>query len=121
MGIALYWFKDYKISEYKDVYFNGYYDFQLIECNSTSHSSGNVRLVQDLFFSVTNKAFPMIPGCSFINSTDFCSDLIKPNDMLKYCNEILKNPIVDLLNLRSRFEWFKKYSEEGYYIAYEYL
>lgn len=121
MGIALYWFKDYKISKYKDVYFNGYYDFRLIECNSTSHSSRNVRLVQDLFFSITNKAFPMIPGCSFINSTDFCSDLIEPNDMLKYCNEILKNPTVDLLNLRSKFEWFKKYSEQGYYVAYECL
>lgn len=120
MGIALYWFKDYKISKYKDAYFDDYYDFRLVECNSTSHGARNVRLIRNLFLLVTNKTFPTIPGCSFISSTDFCLDLIEPNNMLIYCNKILKNPKVDSLNLRSEFEWFKKYSEEGYYIAYEY-
>ena len=47
-------------------------------------------------------------------------DLIKPSDMSKYCEIILNGTEVDDIDMRSRFEWFKNLSDDGYYIAYDY-
>lgn len=39
--------------------------------------------------------------------------------MSKYCEKILEGTEVDVINMRNRFEWFKRLSDEGYYIAYD--
>lgn len=39
--------------------------------------------------------------------------------MSDVCKKILENSDVDTVDMRDRIEWFKKLSDEGYYLSYD--
>ena len=125
MGLGINWFKDYEILDAGETYntfgFCSYdnYSINFIDCDSTSHSYGNVSLVTDLFEKVIGKSFPKLPNEECIDSKDYKLNLIKPEEMSKYCEKILSGTEVDKIDMRDRFEWFKSLSDKGYYIAYD--
>ena len=94
-----------KIEKYRNPEFPSYY---------------NVGLVCDLFENTTGVSFPKLPNEEWIDSKDYKLNLIKPSDMSMYCEMILNGTEVDDIDMRSRFEWFKNLSDDGYYIAYDY-
>ena len=77
-------------------------------------------IVWDLFEKITGKIFPTLPYEECINSKDYKLDLIEPSEMVKLCDMVLSDNRVDEVHMRDRFEWFKKLSKQGYYIAYDY-
>ena len=125
MGLGIKWFKDYKISNSGETYgafgFCCYdkYSINLIEADSTSHSYGSVGLVTSLFEKTIGKPFPKIPNEECIDSEDYNLNLVKPEEMSKYCQRILDGAEVDCIDMRERVEWFKELSDKGYYIAYD--
>lgn len=126
MGLGFRWFKDYKILDAGESYLAFgfcYYDefsIDFIDSDATSHSYHNVSLVRDLFERTVGISFPRLPNEDRIDSKNYKLDLINPSDMSKYCEIILNGTEVDDIDMRSRFEWFKKLSDDGYYIAYDY-
>lgn len=125
MGLGINYFKGYKILDSKERYgecgyymINDYY-IQLLECESTSHSYHNVGLVQDLLYKYTGEYIPRLPYEEYIDSKNYKIQLIEPSIMSEYCKAILLETEVDKINMRDRFEWFKKMSDDGYYIAYD--
>lgn len=40
--------------------------------------------------------------------------------MTEICQRILDGREIDKVNMRSRIEWFKKLSDQGYYLSYDY-
>ena len=46
-------------------------------------------------------------------------DLIEPQVMSDVCAKILENSDVDEVDMRHRIEWFKKLSDDGYYLSYD--
>lgn len=125
MGLGFRWFKKYEIlnTGCKLSGFCSYdeYSINLIDGGSTSHSYGNVSLVTDLFKKTIGQPFPKLPNEDWIDSENYKLDIIEPKDMSKYCEVILNGSEVDDIDMRNRFEWFKKLSDEGYYIAYDWL
>lgn len=125
MGLGFRWFKDYKILDAGESYLAFgfcYYDefsIDFIDSDATSHSYHNVSLVRDLFERTVGISFPRLPNEDRIDSKNYKLDLINPLDMSKYCEIILNGTEVDDIDMRSRFEWFKKLSDDGYYIAYD--
>ena len=98
-----------------------YHDVKLeyIGGSSTSHSGGNIGLVQDLIENINGKTIPTI--CEdFIQSEDEKLNLIEPLEMSSICEKILDNTECDNVDMRSRIEWFKELSDEGYYLSYDY-
>lgn len=91
-----------------------------IDLDETSHSYYNVSLVCNLFENTTDISFTRLPNEDWIDSKNYKLDLINPSDMSKYCEIILNGTEVDDIDMRSRFEWFKNLSDDGYYIAYDY-
>jgi hypothetical protein len=126
MGLGFRWFKDYKILDAGESYLAFgfcYYDefsIDFIDSDATSHSYYSVSLVRDLFENTVGISFPRLPNEDRIDSKNYKLDLINPSDMSKYCEIILNGTEVDDIDMRSRFEWFKKLSDDGYYIAYDY-
>ena len=126
MGLGFRWFKDYKILDAGESYLAFgfcYYDefsIDFIDSDTTSHSYYSVSLVRDLFENTVGISFPRLPNEDRIDSKNYKLDLINPSDMSKYCEIILNGTEVDDIDMRSRFEWFKKLSDDGYYIAYNY-
>jgi hypothetical protein len=124
MGLGFRWFKDYKILRESYLVFGScYYDefsIDFIDSDETSHSYYNVGLVCDLFENTTGVSFPKLPNEEWIDSKDYKLNLIKPSDISTYCEMILNGTEVDNIDMRSRFEWFKNLSDDGYYIAYDY-
>lgn len=45
------------------------------------------------------------------------ANLINPKEMIEICNKILADTEV---NMRHRIEWYKRLSEEGYYLTYNF-
>lgn len=116
MGLGFNWFKEYKIEESE--YFPDQYCVKLLECDSTSHAYQNESLVQDLFMNKFNISIPILPNEELIDSEDYDLELIEPEQMSEYCSVILNSTEIDNINVRNRIEWFKKLSDEGFYIAY---
>lgn len=117
MGLGFNWFKEYKIE--KSEYFIDEYCVKLLRGDSTSHSYYNVSLVQDLFINKLNISIPRLPNEEWIDSENYDLELIEPEQMSEYCNMILRGTEVDNIDMRNRIEWFKKLSDEGYYLAYD--
>lgn len=117
MSIGFNWFKSYEIEDYSQPYCD---DFRLtyIGGDSTSHSGGNIGKVQDLLEKYTGKRIPTVCD-DWISSTDYDLNLIEPSEMSEICSKVLATTEVDEVDMRDRIEWFKKLSDEGYYLTYD--
>lgn len=114
------WFKNYKITHMlADHYWYSYYSLSYIDGGSTSHSAGNIIKVQNLIEKYGNKTIPIVNE-EWIDSVDYDLELIEPKEMVEICNKILANTECDEVYMRNRIEWFKKLSEEGYYLTYDF-
>ena len=82
------------------------------------HSGYNIGLVQDLIEKYSGKRIPTIQG-EWFDSEDQDLHLIDPKEMTEICQRILDGSEVDKVNMRSRIEWFKKLSDQVYYLSYE--
>ena len=119
MSIGFNWFKEYEIIYHKLNYWCDYYSVFYDGGDSTSHSSGNIIKVQNLIEKYGGKRIPQVNEYA-INSTDYKLDLIEPSEMVEICDKILANTECDEVDMRDRIEWFKKLSEEGYYLTYDF-
>ena len=120
MSIGFNWFKNYEITHmFANHYWYSYYSLTYFDGNSTSHSSGNITKVQNLIEKYGNKRIPRINE-EWIDSVDYDLNLINPEEMVEICNKILAGTEVDKVDMRHRIEWFKKLSEEGYYLTYDF-
>lgn len=120
MSIGFNWFKSYKIHIHKGTTMFDYDDssIEYINGGSTSHSSGNIILIQELIEKDSGKRIPTIQG-EWLESEDQDLDLIDPKEMSEICQRILNGDEVDKTDQRAKFEWFKKLSDEGYYLSYD--
>lgn len=118
MSTGFNWFKNYsiKIEEnkfYRDV------NLEYIGGGDTSHSAGNIGIVQRLIRQYSGKTIPSICA-DFIKSENEKLKLIEPEEMSAICKKILNGIECDKVGMRERIEWFKQLSDEGYYLAYDY-
>ena len=120
MSIGFNWFKGYRIINKlpEEAMFN-WYGIEYLDGGSTSHSAGNIIAVQNLIAKYSGKIIPQINE-DWIGSIAYKFDLIKPKEMVEICNKILANTECDEVDMRDRIEWFKKLSEEGYYLTYDF-
>lgn len=122
MGLSFNWFKNYQIIiQDRGGFVSEPYcsDIILTGGDNTSHAYSSVCNIKHLFQKVTGLEFPTINTYSIHCENDDIG-LIEPIEMVKYCELILASKEVDLLDERDRVEWFKKLSEQGYYISYDY-
>lgn len=121
MSTRFNWFKEYKIHIHKGTTMFDYDEnrIEYIGGGDTSHSGGNIGKCQNLLEKYFNKRIPTICA-DFIHSEDEDLYLIEPSEMSMMCEEILRGSEVDEVDMRDRFEWFKKLSDEGYYLSYDY-
>ena len=115
MSTGFNWFKNYEIYLSNDYY--GDYALCYLDGDSTSHSSGNIIKVQNLLEKHGGIRIPSI--CTHDIEKDYELHLIDPKVMSEVCEKILKNSDVDEVDMRDRIEWFKKLSDEGYYLSYD--
>lgn len=113
MSIGFNWFKNYEIY-IADEYYNDC-NLRYIGGDSTSHSAHNIIKVQQLLEKYGGIRIPSIRRYDV--STE--PDLIEPKIMSEICNKILQTTEVDEVDMRDRIEWFKKLSDEGYYLSYD--
>ena len=120
MSTGFNWFKSYRIHIHKGTTMFDYDDssIEYIGGGSTSHSSGNIILIQELIEKDSGKRIPTIQG-EWLGSEDQDLNLIDPKEMSEICQRILDGYEVDKLDQRSKFEWFKKLSDQGYYLSYD--
>ena len=118
MSIGFNWFKEYEFVRDRADYWYDVYRIFYNGGGSTSHSSGNIIKVQNLIEKYSGKRIPQVNEYA-IDSIDYKIDLIEPIEMVKICNKILENHDVDEVDMRGRIEWFKKLSEDGYYLSYD--
>ncbi len=120
MSTGFNWFKSYKITIHRDERMWEYDDKKLdyIGGGSTSHSGYNIGLVQDLIEKYSGKRIPTIEE-DWLESEDEDLGLIQPKEMSDICIKILDGKEVDSVGMRERIEWFKKLSDEGYYLSYD--
>lgn len=114
MSIRFNWFKNYEIT-YN--YWYSYYSLIYFDGDSTSHSFDNITKAQNLIEKYGNKRIPHINE-EWIDSVDYDLNLINPKEMVEICNKILADTEVDKVDMRHRIEWYKRLSEEGYYLTY---
>lgn len=114
------WFKKYEIVQKipYNPYFN-WYGIEYLDGDSASHSVGNIIKVQNLIEKYSGKRIPVVNE-DWIDSVIYKLDLINPEEMVEICNKILANTECDEVDMRDRIEWFKKLSEEGYYLTYDF-
>ena len=118
MSTGFNWFKGYKIKIEEDRFFRDV-TLNYLDGDSTSHSCANIIKVQELIEKYSGERIPII--CEdFIQSEDEKLPLIEPSVMSQICEKILQGTEVDKVDMRYRIEWFKKLSDEGYYITYDY-
>lgn len=118
MSTGFNWFKEYEIVRNRLDYWYDDYRIFYDDGDSTSHSSGNIIKVQNLIEKYSGKRIPQVNECA-IDSIDYKIDLIEPAEMVGICNKILANTECDEVDMRDRIEWFKKLSEDGYYLSYD--
>lgn len=94
-------------------------DIEYIGGGSTSYSGYNIGLAQDLIEKYSGKRIPIIQG-EWFDSEDQDLHLIDPAEMTEICQRILDGDEVDKVDMRSRIELFKKLSDQGYYLSYDY-
>lgn len=109
------WFKNYEVY-LSDDYYNDY-NLRYLDGDSTSHSAGNIVKVQNLLEKYGGIMIPNIR--SYDVGKDYDLKLIEPKLMSDVCEKILENSDVDEVDMRHRIEWFKKLSDEGYYLTYD--
>ncbi len=121
MSIGFNWFKSYRITVHKGTHIFDYDDTKLeyIGGCDTSHSSYKIGKVQDLIEKYSGKRIPTICA-DWIDSEDYKLPLIEPKEMSSICEKILCGTEVDEVDMRDRIELFKKLSDEGYYLSYDY-
>ena len=113
MSTGFNWFKTYEIYCIDEFYDD--YSLRYLGGNSTSHSSGNIIKVQDLLEKYGGVRVPQV------NRHDVYDEptLIEPEVMSEACVKVLQSTEVDEVDMRDRIEWFKKLSDEGYYLTYD--
>lgn len=119
MSIGFNWFKKYEIVHQCSDRWYGWYELKYLDGGSTSHSAGNVRAVQHLFEKYGGISIPRI-DVENIDSVDYDLGLIEPAVMIEICDKILSNTECDICDMRFRIEYFKKLSEQGYYLTYDF-
>lgn len=118
MSTGFNWFKEYEIMHFGEDHWYDWYELKYSDGNSTSHSAGNIAKVQDL---LEKYGGIRIPSIKRLNRDDGDKpDLIEPKVVSEVCAKILANSDVDEVDMRDRIEWFKKLSDEGYYLSYDY-
>lgn len=115
MSTGFNWFKEYEIYLSNDYY--GDYALCYLDGNSTSHSSGNIVIVQNLLDKYGKVTIPYISTHDIQEGYE--PHLIDPKVMSEVCGKILENSDVDEVDMRGRIEWFKKLSDKGYYLSYD--
>ena len=115
MSTGFNWFKDYEIYLSNDYY--GDYGLCYVDGDSTSHSSGNIVTVQTLLENFGGIRIPCIPTHDIQEGYE--PNLIDPKVMSYVCGKILEYSDADRYDMRDRIEWFKKLSDEGYYLSYD--
>lgn len=114
------WFKSYEVikNDYGHWYEN--YSIKYIGGNNTSHSAGNIIIVQNLIEKYSNGKRIQSVCEDWINSEDYkIIDLIEPREMSVICDKILSGKEVNEFDMRDRIEWFKELSDKGYYLTYD--
>lgn len=94
-------------------------DIEYIGGGSTSHSGHNIGLVQNLIEKYSGKRIPAIQE-EWFDSENQDLHLIAPKEMTEICQRILDGSEIDKIDMRSRIELFKKLSDQGYYLSYDY-
>lgn len=119
MSTGFNWFKKYEIVCHSEGHWYQWYEVRYLDGGSTSHSAGNIIDVQYL---IEKHGYVRIPQISneCIDSVDYDLELIDPKKMVRICDKILADTECDELDMRFRIECFKKLSEEGYYLTYDF-
>lgn len=113
MSIGFNWFKTCEIYLADEFYHE--YNLRYIGGDSTSHSAGNVIKVQDLLEKYGGVRIPKVDSYNICNKPA----LVEPEVMSEACNKVLQSTEVDEVDMRDRIEWFKKLSDKGYYLTYD--
>lgn len=117
MSTGFNWFKEYEIIHCGEDHWYDWYELHYLDGNSTSHSAGNITKVQDLLEKYGDVRIPYIKRLNRDEGDK--PDLIEPKVVSDVCAKILENSDVDEVDMRHRIEWFKKLSDEGYYLSYD--
>lgn len=115
MSIGFNWFKSLSLVEIDDYTHDQRLEY--IGGGSTSHSAGNIKIVQNLLEKYAGVQIPYIYNDYSVDQLP--SNLIKPHEMAKACEAVLQTTEVDDADMRFRIEWFKELSEQGYYLSYD--
>ena len=107
------WFRDCEIY-LADEYYQEY-NLRYVGGHSTSHSPGNITKVQTLLEKYGGVSIPYVDTYNVFEKPD----LINPSIMSDACNKVLQSSEVDEVDMRDRIEWFKKLSDDGYYLSYD--
>lgn len=115
MSIGFNWFKNCEIYLADEFYHE--YNLRYIGGGSTSHSAGNIIKVQNLLEKYGGVIIPTVDTYGISNKPT----LIEPEVMSEACDKVLRSTEVDDVDMRDRIEWFKKLSDEGYYLTYDWI
>ena len=118
MSIILNYFKDWRFDVIDEPWL-AQTSVVYLDNDTTSHSAGDVRIVQDLLEKYGGRRIPTIPFCYYGSVDEPQLNLIEPEDMAEMCRNVLDSSEVDTVDMRNRFEWFCELSKQGYYLAYE--
>lgn len=117
MSTGFNWFKNYEILHCGEGHWYEWYELHYLDGNSTSHSAGNIVIVQDLLEKYGDIRVPQVKRLN--RDDDSKPDLIDPKSMSEACDKVLQSTEVDEVDMRHRIEWFKQLSDDGYYLTYD--
>lgn len=119
MSIGVNFYKDVKLNIHKGTkpFDYDYNELKYEDNHSTSWSAGNIIKLGDLFEKYTGKYLPIT---LFEYHDDCLDDLIKPKDMVKYCDMVLQHKEDKLVIMfENRLNYIKNMSLKGYYVSYD--